>query len=171
MLLESRPNAKKAVFVLTDGHSNIGPPPVKAAFDILSLKWNQTWDWEKLGPQVGRTSCYTSNVGPRGEGVFFYNNQRIYKYPRTTCSSAPNLKSCIAAPCRGQRELSLAWLRVNNPGRSRPGSQRHAAEADNCARPTKKVLHGKRYELWFLGIITAFIIHCNNAGRRYINRR
>ena len=54
VLLESRPNAKKAVFVLTDGHSNIGPPPVKAAFDILSLKWNQTWDWEKLGPQVGK---------------------------------------------------------------------------------------------------------------------
>ena len=52
VLLESRPNAKKAVFVLTDGHSNIGPPPIKAAFDILSLKWNQTWDEKKLGPQV-----------------------------------------------------------------------------------------------------------------------
>ena len=40
--------------------------------------------------------------------------QRIYRaciYPRTTDSSAPNLKSRVAASCH-DTELSLAWLRV-----------------------------------------------------------
>lgn len=51
-LLNSRPTAKKAVLVITDGKSNIGPPPLKAALDILSLRWQQTWDAQMLGPQV-----------------------------------------------------------------------------------------------------------------------
>ena len=52
VLMDSRPHAKKAVFVLTDGKSNIGPPPVKVAFDILSLQWDLNWDEATLGPQV-----------------------------------------------------------------------------------------------------------------------
>ena len=52
ILMDSRPKAKKAVFVLTDGKSNIGPPPVKVAFDILSLQWDRDWDETTLGPQV-----------------------------------------------------------------------------------------------------------------------
>ena len=52
ILLDSRSNSKKAVFVLTDGKSNIGDPPVKMAFDIMALQWNTSWDEEKLGPQV-----------------------------------------------------------------------------------------------------------------------
>lgn len=51
-LLNSRPRAKKAVIVVTDGKSNIGPPPLKAAVDILSLRWQQVWDQEVFGPQV-----------------------------------------------------------------------------------------------------------------------
>ena len=52
VLLDSRPNAKKGVFVLTDGRSNIGPPPVRAAFDIQALTWNASWLAERYGPQV-----------------------------------------------------------------------------------------------------------------------
>ena len=52
ILLSSRPKAKKAVFVLTDGKSNIGPPPVKVAFDLLSLQWDESWNETHLGPQV-----------------------------------------------------------------------------------------------------------------------
>ncbi|KAK2166816.1 hypothetical protein LSH36_35g08128 [Paralvinella palmiformis] len=52
VLVNSRPNAKKAVLILTDGKSNIGPPPVKSSFDILSLRWNLTWSSDSLGPQV-----------------------------------------------------------------------------------------------------------------------
>ena len=52
ILLNSRPTAKKAVLVLTDGKSNIGPPPVRIAFDIMSLRWSMEWDSTSLGPQV-----------------------------------------------------------------------------------------------------------------------
>ena len=52
LLVNSRPDSKKAVLLLTDGKSNIGAPPVKAAFHLLSLSWNQTWDSDRLGPQV-----------------------------------------------------------------------------------------------------------------------
>lgn len=52
LLLDSRRRAKKAVIVLTDGRSNIGPPPVSASVDIRSLKWSPDWDVETNGPQV-----------------------------------------------------------------------------------------------------------------------
>ena len=51
ILLNSRPQAKKAILVVTDGRSNIGPPPVRKAIDILSLRW-EGWDMETHGPQV-----------------------------------------------------------------------------------------------------------------------
>lgn len=60
ILLSSRPKAKKAIFVLTDGQSNIGPPPVKAAFDIKSLSWDPEWNSSKFGPQVEYTKLYTN---------------------------------------------------------------------------------------------------------------
>ena len=56
--MESRPEAKKAVIVVTDGKSNIGPPPVRVARELLSLRWEDTdgsdvvWDADKYGPQV-----------------------------------------------------------------------------------------------------------------------
>jgi len=56
--VESRPEAKKAVIVVTDGKSNIGPPPVRVARELLSLRWEDTdgsdvvWDADKYGPQV-----------------------------------------------------------------------------------------------------------------------
>lgn len=63
-LLNSRPTAKKAVLVITDGKSNIGPPPLKAAVDILSLRWQQTWDVQRLGPQVRQnTPVYSLTAG------------------------------------------------------------------------------------------------------------
>ena len=52
ILINSRPEAKKAVLVLTDGESNIGPPPVRATYDILSLEWNAEWNETAMGPQV-----------------------------------------------------------------------------------------------------------------------
>lgn len=58
MLVESRPEAKKAVIVVTDGKSNIGPPPVRVARQLLALSWEDSdrsdvaWDAEKYGPQV-----------------------------------------------------------------------------------------------------------------------
>ena len=52
ILLNTRPNAKKAVLVITDGKSNICPLPVRMAFDILALQWNQTWDRDLLGTQI-----------------------------------------------------------------------------------------------------------------------
>lgn len=52
MLLEARPHAKKAVLVLTDGRSNVGPPPVRAANNILSLQWDPYWNETVLGPQT-----------------------------------------------------------------------------------------------------------------------
>ncbi len=52
VILASRPNAKKAIFVLTDGKSNIGAPPVKIAVDIVSLQWDESWQADKHGPQV-----------------------------------------------------------------------------------------------------------------------
>ena len=52
ILLTSRLGAKKAVFVLTDGRSNIGPPPVRASVEIRFTRWNDTWNETALGPQV-----------------------------------------------------------------------------------------------------------------------
>ena len=59
VLVESRPEAKKAVIVVTDGKSNIGPPPVRVARELLTLRWDDdhsgsemTWDAETYGPQV-----------------------------------------------------------------------------------------------------------------------
>lgn len=56
VLLESRPTAKKAVIVVTDGKSNIGPPPVRVAVDLLRLRWwtpeTPEWDEQLYGPQV-----------------------------------------------------------------------------------------------------------------------
>lgn len=52
LLYNSRRSAKKAVFVLTDGRSNIGPPPVRASVDMRSLRWNSTWNYTLLGPQL-----------------------------------------------------------------------------------------------------------------------
>lgn len=39
VLLDSRPGAKKAVIIVTDGKSNIGPPPIRAAVDLMRLRW------------------------------------------------------------------------------------------------------------------------------------
>jgi len=56
--VESRPEAKKAVIVVTDGRSNIGPPPVRIVRELLALRWENSdgfdvaWDAEKYGPQV-----------------------------------------------------------------------------------------------------------------------
>ena len=56
--MDSRPSAKKAVIVITDGKSNIGPPPVRVAVDLLRLRWssslgaNAEWNEELYGPQV-----------------------------------------------------------------------------------------------------------------------
>jgi len=52
ILLNSRPNAKKAVFLLTDSPSNIGEPPRKMAVRIQSLSWSQSWNSSLFGPQV-----------------------------------------------------------------------------------------------------------------------
>ena len=52
ILLSSRRNAKKSVFVLTDGRSNVGPNPVRASLEIRSLRWNSTWNTTAFGPQV-----------------------------------------------------------------------------------------------------------------------
>ncbi|GAB1600780.1 sushi, von Willebrand factor type A, EGF and pentraxin domain-containing protein 1-like [Argonauta hians] len=52
ILLNSRRNAKKAVFVLTDGKSNVGPNPIRASLEIRSLRWNNTWNSTAHGPQV-----------------------------------------------------------------------------------------------------------------------
>jgi len=58
LLLESRAEAKKAVIVVTDGRSNIGPPPVRIVRELLALRWDDdsedltTWDSQRYGPQV-----------------------------------------------------------------------------------------------------------------------
>jgi Mg-chelatase subunit ChlD len=52
ILINSRPDSKKAIFILTDGNSNVGPPPVKAAHSILSLEWSSDWPEQDYGPQV-----------------------------------------------------------------------------------------------------------------------
>ncbi|CAI9715910.1 sushi, von Willebrand factor type A, EGF and pentraxin domain-containing 1-like [Octopus vulgaris] len=52
ILLNSRRNAKKAVFVLTDGKSNVGPNPVRASLEIRALRWNSKWNSTAHGPQV-----------------------------------------------------------------------------------------------------------------------
>ena len=52
IIQDARTDSKKAVLVLTDGRSNVGPPPVRAAFNILSLQWDPTWDEAMYGPQV-----------------------------------------------------------------------------------------------------------------------
>lgn len=52
LLYGSRTNAKKAVFLLTDGKSNIGFPPVRASVELRSLVWNTTWNKSRFGPQL-----------------------------------------------------------------------------------------------------------------------
>ncbi|XP_021365829.1 sushi, von Willebrand factor type A, EGF and pentraxin domain-containing protein 1-like [Mizuhopecten yessoensis] len=52
ILYSSRRRAKKAVFVLTDGRSNIGLPPVRASVELRSLQWNSTWNVSVGGPQL-----------------------------------------------------------------------------------------------------------------------
>jgi len=60
VLVESRAEAKKAVIVVTDGKSNIGPPPVRVARQLLALRWHDVdggaggarWDVDRYGPQV-----------------------------------------------------------------------------------------------------------------------
>ncbi|XP_033755862.1 LOW QUALITY PROTEIN: sushi, von Willebrand factor type A, EGF and pentraxin domain-containing protein 1-like [Pecten maximus] len=52
VLYSSRRRAKKAVFVLTDGRSNIGLPPVRASVELRSLQWNSTWNVTVWGPQL-----------------------------------------------------------------------------------------------------------------------
>ncbi|XP_046361832.2 sushi, von Willebrand factor type A, EGF and pentraxin domain-containing protein 1-like isoform X2 [Haliotis rufescens] len=52
ILLNSRRSAKKAVFVLTDGKSNIGPAPVQASIELRSLRWDPGWNITDRGPQL-----------------------------------------------------------------------------------------------------------------------
>lgn len=52
MLYDSRKFAKKVVFVLTDGHSNMGPAPVQASVKLRSIKWDSNWKVAKEGPQL-----------------------------------------------------------------------------------------------------------------------
>ncbi|XP_046552994.1 sushi, von Willebrand factor type A, EGF and pentraxin domain-containing protein 1-like isoform X1 [Haliotis rubra] len=52
ILLNSRRGAKKAVFVLTDGKSNIGPAPVQASIELRSLRWDTGWNTTAHGPQL-----------------------------------------------------------------------------------------------------------------------
>jgi len=59
ILYGSRREAKKAVFVLTDGKSNIGPPPVRASVELRSLKWDMDWNTDLNGPQL---EIYTLGV-------------------------------------------------------------------------------------------------------------
>ena len=52
ILENARTTSKKAVIVLTDGRSNLGPPPVRAAFRIMALQWSLDWNADLYGPQV-----------------------------------------------------------------------------------------------------------------------
>ncbi|CAH1269965.1 NOTCH2 [Branchiostoma lanceolatum] len=51
VILTSRPTAKKAIFLLTDGRSNIGQPPSIPAREIANLRWSG-WDMTSQGKQV-----------------------------------------------------------------------------------------------------------------------
>ncbi|BFZ19303.1 hypothetical protein BsWGS_22341 [Bradybaena similaris] len=57
--LESRTTAKKAVIVITDGKSNVGPPPVRASIQLRSLTWDGGWNTTANGPQL---QVYTFGV-------------------------------------------------------------------------------------------------------------
>uniref|UniRef100_A0A2C9JCP8 Sushi, von Willebrand factor type A, EGF and pentraxin domain-containing protein 1 n=1 Tax=Biomphalaria glabrata TaxID=6526 RepID=A0A2C9JCP8_BIOGL len=52
VVVDSRKEAKKAVIVITDGRSNIGPPPVRASVQLRSLVWDTEWDTLNNGPQL-----------------------------------------------------------------------------------------------------------------------
>jgi len=58
VLVESRATSKKALIVVTDGKSNIGPTPVRVARELLSLRWEDSdgsavaWDEDQFGPQL-----------------------------------------------------------------------------------------------------------------------
>jgi len=54
VLVESRSTAKKAVLVVTDGKSNIGPPPARVARDLLALRWHDDDDDERPAWDVDR---------------------------------------------------------------------------------------------------------------------
>ena len=41
ILIDSRPEARKVVILVTDGKSNLGPPPVRAARRLASMRWTQ----------------------------------------------------------------------------------------------------------------------------------
>ncbi|XP_012934800.1 sushi, von Willebrand factor type A, EGF and pentraxin domain-containing protein 1 [Aplysia californica] len=52
ILVDSRRDSRKAVIVVTDGKSNIGPPPVRAAVYLRSLVWDPQWNTTSDGPQL-----------------------------------------------------------------------------------------------------------------------
>ncbi|XP_055955536.1 sushi, von Willebrand factor type A, EGF and pentraxin domain-containing protein 1 [Patella vulgata] len=52
VLYKSRFSAKKIVIVMTDGRSNLGPPPIRASLEMRSLRWNASWNEKKNGPQL-----------------------------------------------------------------------------------------------------------------------
>ncbi|CAL1534712.1 unnamed protein product [Lymnaea stagnalis] len=52
VVLNSRRTAKKAVIVITDGKSNIGPTPVRASVQLRSLVWDKNWNTTTAGPQL-----------------------------------------------------------------------------------------------------------------------
>ncbi|CAG5134718.1 unnamed protein product, partial [Candidula unifasciata] len=52
VVLASRTTSKKAVIVITDGKSNVGPPPVRASIQLRSLVWDEGWNSTASGPQL-----------------------------------------------------------------------------------------------------------------------
>ncbi|KAH9499804.1 Sushi, von Willebrand factor type A, EGF and pentraxin domain-containing protein 1 [Bulinus truncatus] len=75
VVVDSRRDAKKAVIVITDGKSNIGPPPVRASVQLRSLVWDSDWDVSTKGPQLqiyafGIKDAYMSETANQKTGRF-----------------------------------------------------------------------------------------------------
>ncbi|XP_059152294.1 sushi, von Willebrand factor type A, EGF and pentraxin domain-containing protein 1-like isoform X2 [Physella acuta] len=87
VLVNSRPAAKKAVVVITDGKSNIGPPPVRASIQLRSLVWDTDWATTAGGPQlqvyaVGIKDAYMPEVrtiaSPLSNHTFYIPDFRAF---------------------------------------------------------------------------------------------
>ncbi|KAL5022311.1 hypothetical protein ScPMuIL_001466 [Solemya velum] len=87
LLYRSRTEAKKAVFVLTDGESNIGYPPVRASLELRSLQWNTTWNSSRFGPQLeiyafGIKDAYMpelTSVAPAPNHTYYIPDFRMFR--------------------------------------------------------------------------------------------
>ena len=81
-LADSRPTAKKAVLVITDGKSNIGPPPIRVASELRGMSWNASWDVDTLGPQViimriGKEVVWVSSQKGHSQNGRFKNGREL----------------------------------------------------------------------------------------------